>query len=352
MNHYLIRKEIDYYIVYDYALATFFTISLNNFFETIEVGEQKIIKDKNLWEYESVERLNYSERLSNPIVVGLQITDKCNLRCKYCIAKNDLKLFDFSQSNQTLIKNVIEKLNPMAVWISGGEPTLNNDLIKIIALIQKTNANVGIVVDTNGVSIPDFIIDSAQQKNIYFRVSLDSHLSEIHNFTRGYFDKTYESIIKFKKTKISFGVTTVVHNLNLDSLLGLSTFLKNHEIKRHTLLELREGFTECADKLIIQNTEKANKILNDLFQLNKANKIFTTFIKGTINKSSTIISPYGEIFTSNPSKGDKFTLCPSINKFDQSSWENIAIIDAKAHQSKYLGIINNFAQNGKITFYQ
>lgn len=351
MDHYLIRREIDYYIVYDYVLATFFTISLNDFFEELKVGEQKVIKDKNLREFEFIEHLNFSESLSNPIVVGLQITDKCNLRCKYCIAKKDLKSFGFSKSNQTLIKNVIEKLTPMAVWISGGEPSLNNDLTQIIELIQKTNADVGIVVDTNGVLIPDFIIDFAQQKNIYFRVSLDSHLPDIHNLTRGYFDKTCESIIKLKKAKISFGIITVVHNSNLDSLLGLSIFLKNHEIKRQTLLELRIGFTESSDKLIITNFEKANKILNDLFQLNKTNEIFTTFIKGTINKSSIIISPDGEIFTSNPNTGDKYTLCSSLNEFDQNSWKHLATIDEKAHRAKYLGIINNFAQNGKIEFY-
>lgn len=70
--------------------------------------------------------------------ITLEVTQKCNLRCKYCIYNEDYEVFrDFGKSDMTweTAKNALDYANEHAgddifVGFYGGEPLLNFDLIK------------------------------------------------------------------------------------------------------------------------------------------------------------------------------------------------------------------------------
>lgn len=72
--------------------------------------------------------------------VRLSITDRCNFKCQYCL----LNGYQGTGQQQDLtiveIENLVAALVEMGIWkirLTGGEPTVRNDLTAIIATIRK-----------------------------------------------------------------------------------------------------------------------------------------------------------------------------------------------------------------------
>ena len=72
--------------------------------------------------------------------VRLSITDRCNFKCQYCLPNG----FQSTGKQQDLtiieIENLVAALVEMGIWkirLTGGEPTVRNDLTAIIAAIRK-----------------------------------------------------------------------------------------------------------------------------------------------------------------------------------------------------------------------
>lgn len=88
--------------------------------------------------------------------VVFQVTKKCNLACAHCFfnsSPNETKRLNFNQTHKALID--LGKLgfkNIDKFIITGGEPTLWPDLLKLAADIRKFFPKSKIRIDTNGIS--------------------------------------------------------------------------------------------------------------------------------------------------------------------------------------------------------
>lgn len=114
----------------------------------------------------------------------------CNFRCPYChnpgmvnaSGKHNLRLcekdiFDFLEKQKKFLDGVV---------ISGGEPTLDNDLFLICRKIKALG--YPIKLDTNG-SRPDVLKRLIEERLIdYIAMDIKTHLSNYHLLTRKDFD--------------------------------------------------------------------------------------------------------------------------------------------------------------------
>ena len=86
--------------------------------------------------------------------VLLELTNRCNLRCPVCFASageqspRDLSLEEIGRQYDLLM----ERGGPFNIQLSGGEPTMRNDLDKIIALGKKKGFSF-FQLNTNGIRI-------------------------------------------------------------------------------------------------------------------------------------------------------------------------------------------------------
>jgi molybdenum cofactor biosynthesis protein A len=85
----------------------------------------------------------------------LAITDRCNLRCHYCMPANGL---DWLQRDELLSFEEIEKLLPVfsslgirKIRFTGGEPFMRRDFEHLLARVAKGNLFDSITLTTNGV---------------------------------------------------------------------------------------------------------------------------------------------------------------------------------------------------------
>ncbi len=87
----------------------------------------------------------FRDKLSGrPVHAALEVTKRCNARCKFCDywkTREENALSDYSE--------IIERIGPIYVSITGGEPLLRKDLEEVISLIKERNT-VYIGMVTNG----------------------------------------------------------------------------------------------------------------------------------------------------------------------------------------------------------
>jgi cyclic pyranopterin phosphate synthase len=88
----------------------------------------------------------------------ISLTDRCNLRCMYCMPINGLQ---FLQSEDLLTPAEIAAVADVAVSVgfrkfrlTGGEPTLRSDLLEIVTRLSRIDGVGDLAMTTNGTLLP------------------------------------------------------------------------------------------------------------------------------------------------------------------------------------------------------
>jgi GTP 3',8-cyclase len=88
----------------------------------------------------------------------LSLTDKCNLRCTYCMPEAGLdwlkkdKLLTAAEILR-LVGLGVERLGVRELRLTGGEPLVRADLVEIIAALRRNHPSLPISLTTNGVGL-------------------------------------------------------------------------------------------------------------------------------------------------------------------------------------------------------
>lgn len=118
------------------------------------------------------------------------ISQGCNLRCRHCWISPKFQA-DGSHSNQCLpfdlFESILEQGMPMgvkSVKLTGGEPLLHPDILKILGIIGQKNLVLSL--ETNAVlCTPEIAERVAAIKKRFVSVSLDGANAETHEWVRG-----------------------------------------------------------------------------------------------------------------------------------------------------------------------
>jgi len=268
--------------------------------------------------------LTMPQRLSAPLLVEFEITNKCNLACKHCYA-NAGKEFENELSTKEA-KNVLNQLKRAGVPIvcfTGGEPFLRKDLFELLEYAKRVG--ITIILTTNGTLITKE--KAAKLKKIgvdYVRVSLDGSTAKTHDWLRGVpgaFDRTVEGIKNCVNEGIKTGVGTVLINENvheLGDIIDLTAGLGCCDINAIPLIEsgrakhtLNKEFHEISkeqkrinEKIITEKAEKyGNRMLLNFLDLDHIRKTkgfsqkFIGWAQGgcAAGRTVCVIGPNGEI---------------------------------------------------------
>lgn len=128
----------------------------------------------------------------------ISLTEKCNLRCVYCMPEDGVALKENSKymnKNELLLlaENFVQ-LGVKKIRLTGGEPFVRKDVAEIIQELSKLPAELAIT--TNGILI-DKHLDTLLQSGVKsINVSLDTLNKERFNqlTRRNYFDKVMSNI--------------------------------------------------------------------------------------------------------------------------------------------------------------
>ena len=168
----------------------------------------------------------------------LSVTDRCDLRCVYCMKEK----MEFLPKKEILTFEEIERLcdnfiemGVKKIRLTGGEPLVRKNIIKLIKILNskknQTNLNE-ITLTTNGTLLKKYAYDLKKEGVDRINVSLDTidhnKYKKITKF--GNLDKVISGIKEAKKNNIAIKINTVVlKNFNeneLEKLINWANKLK------------------------------------------------------------------------------------------------------------------------------
>ena len=182
--------------------------------------------------------LRSTDRAGGLGTVILFVTSRCNARCETCFYWRELNQpgdMTFAQ-----IEKISRTMPPVTdLWLSGGEPTLRQDLNEIVNLFVRRNGVRRVIIPTNALikSHAVGVVSRALRENptldLYLNVALDGY-GETHDRVRGVpgnWERTLDCIRALYPLKDEFkdrfrlNVNTVVCAENYAEIEKLSQFM-------------------------------------------------------------------------------------------------------------------------------
>ncbi len=110
--------------------------------------------------------------------VRISLTDRCNLRCRYCmpeegvpkLAHDDILRFD----EIVRVVRQLARLGVRKVRLTGGEPLIRRDITKLVASIRAVSGIESVAVTTNGVLLQELAEGLVQAGLSACNISLDT----------------------------------------------------------------------------------------------------------------------------------------------------------------------------------
>ncbi len=208
-------------------------------------------------------RLNgdeFREKLySSPLYVQVDITNKCNLNCAYCYNKDvnyDSELSD--EQLLDIINQIKDKVKPLFVTFSGGEPFVRKEILFNLIKILK-ESDIEVFINTNGTLIDKEIAKKIGELGIdKVNINVDSLDKEKHDKLRGLpgcFDRALNAISLLKEyaSDTLTSVRTVITKENYKDVEKIANFVKELGLKEYMLIDF---IPKLNDKHLMLNKEE------------------------------------------------------------------------------------------------
>jgi cyclic pyranopterin phosphate synthase len=237
----------------------------------------------------------------------LAVTDRCNLRCQYCMPAEGIPLngrdhiLHFEEIEQLI--QIFQDLGVNKLRITGGEPFVRKGLLEFLKRVNKFEGINSINITTNAVFIGDIISDLEQLKIGSLNISLDSlQKDRFFKITRrDEFKIVIENIERAIKSTIPVKLNMVVlAGINDDEILSFTRLAKDNLIEVRFIEQMPFSGGPASESII--NADQILDVLRQQYPLlyeqslpNSTARIFyNPGYKGTIG----IIAGYSRTFCS------------------------------------------------------
>jgi len=201
--------------------------------------------------------------------VRLAVTDRCNLRCQYCMPAQGIdivprqELLTFKEMYRLI--RVLTELGVHKVRLTGGEPFVRKDFVGFLEMLSHNDLLEAINITTNGALISHHIdrIEKLEKvKNI--NLSIDSlHQEKFAKITRrDVFPEVYKTFELLEKSSLNLKLNVVVQSgFNTDEIVDFVRLTKDKNVAVRFIEEMPfngKGQREMEESWIF------NKILNEI----------------------------------------------------------------------------------------
>ena len=153
----------------------------------------------------------------------ISVTDRCNLRCIYCMPENGVPLLkhedilnfdEIVNFTKVAVAKGVEK-----VRITGGEPLVRKGIVDLISMLAKIEGIKDLSMTTNGIFLDKYADDLAKAGLHRVNISLDTiDPEEFKKITRvGDIQKVFDGIQAAKKAGLTpIKINCVIQKSNLE----------------------------------------------------------------------------------------------------------------------------------------
>ncbi|MEG0857069.1 MAG: GTP 3',8-cyclase MoaA [Terrisporobacter sp.] len=169
--------------------------------------------------------------------IRISVTDRCNLRCIYCMSEEGIENISHEEilSYDEIIRicKCVANLGIKRIKITGGEPLVRKDIVKLIKEIKLINGIEEVTLTTNGVLLYEMADDLYEAGIDAVNISLDSlDREKFFKITRR--DK-FENVFKAIDKLIDLNVRVKINCLaikehNFDEIAKIAGYSKYNNI--------------------------------------------------------------------------------------------------------------------------
>ena len=241
MDKYILRREKCGYILYDILSDTIFFSDSNvstpyceNNYETLS-RNKNIVLPTNYFSTNNgrfIDNTQFTASFAAPETVFLELTKKCNLRCKHCFNESGLQKKDelCLQDIKTLIDD-FTNMGVFTVKITGGEPFCRRDILDILKYLDQKPLNY--IVFSNGTNISSDDIQQLKSLKhlLKLRISIDG-IRDTNDSIRGpgSFDKSIATIERLCSHGIPCEINYTITRTNYMQINALANYIEEKNI--------------------------------------------------------------------------------------------------------------------------
>jgi SynChlorMet cassette radical SAM/SPASM protein ScmE len=167
--------------------------------------------------------------MRTPRALDIEITARCNLRCRYCYFFNNPAVVyrDLPTDEWLKFFDELGSLGVMNVTLAGGEPFIRDDLPILLEGIVRNRMRFSFL--SNGALIDDEIAAflASTRRCEYVQVSVDGSYAETHDSCRGKgsFDGAIRGIRTLQHHRVNVAVRVTIHRHNVGDLENIAHLL-------------------------------------------------------------------------------------------------------------------------------
>jgi cyclic pyranopterin phosphate synthase len=175
----------------------------------------------------------------------LAVTDRCNLRCFYCMPEEGIKylpkkaLLTFEEIERLI--SLMAGMGISKIRLTGGEPFVRTDLMDLIRRISTTGGIQDVHLTTNGILTGPHIPELKKLGIASVNLSLDTlDKNRFREITRrDEFDKTWDTFLMLVESEIPVKINAVVMDgKNVDDILPMVELTKNFPVSIRFIEEM------------------------------------------------------------------------------------------------------------------
>jgi len=167
--------------------------------------------------------------MRTPRNLDIDITARCNLRCRYCYFFNNTAVDyrDLPTGEWLQFFDELGSLGVMNVTLAGGEPFIREDLIPLLEGLVRNRMRYSLL--SNGALIDDekaaYIARTGRCESV--QISVDGSCAAVHDTCRGpgAFEGALRGIRTLSRQGMTASVRVTIHRYNLDDLENIARFL-------------------------------------------------------------------------------------------------------------------------------
>jgi MoaA/NifB/PqqE/SkfB family radical SAM enzyme len=209
-----------------------------------------------------------------PITVEIHLTNRCNIKCGYCVFNDRHNNLEMSYSEALSVIDRLYNMHVKAIGFSGGgEPTVYKDLLDIVLYTKSMGMDVGLI--TNGVEFDVRLLDYLT----WVRFSLDASDASMYTKIKGV--NKYFRVVKNIRDAIAYK-----RNMNLPVTIGIHTVVTEDNVN-HIYDIAKIADTLGADYFQYRPLERGNTLEKPEIPRNLSISIMDTDYKWKEGKDTT-----------------------------------------------------------------
>lgn len=237
--------------------------------------------------------------------VWLPITYRCNNRCGWCYAKNEIsKVRDLTDENEALFLDFLSDLDIKKVILIGGEPTLYENIFRLIREANKKNIAVGMV--TNGRKLSDYDFCKRLKDSGIFSTTITflGSYAQLHDKltkVEGSFNQSLMGLENLIKTGVATSTETVMGRDNEQDLENIVELTEQYDLKQ-------SAYSICGPCISEEGYSEFS------LSLNEGAKLFERVFKKAKHKKRTKLITSSTICSFNPKLYEEMKRNKSVSK--------------------------------------